>query len=765
MSFLQRRAIEESIKVNLEETLLDDPLVLYNNRHSDIMEFSSTKGTVPRSQGPSKSQFCMICLNTSVGCKLYLANTCNLDLAYEQLTGISLQGEMHLVPQFCTECAQRLANCCKLRDKSLRAYHLLLKLVAINQTLTTQNIEALSVSKNLTSNIGKKSLPPDHCDLYLIHKEQDPEVQELSQSQTIKTEEKLLDSKLILNPDPDEVKTENLDDITDYVVEFDLDDNQTDDLEDVEIDTDIHRDKRMNDKVYLPNNKSIKTEVESVNSKLILNSDLENEVKVKNELLELKTENLGDVQTGDLEDIDIDMDIDIQRDKRVKRKDVYMNNVINDTNNYIDLEDSGSYLKSVVYDEADTKNVKKPAKITNSKIKVIRKRTPKPKTVKKGKKSVKVEDKEFLKQFDVTEMSYDEQLADLQKRKETPNFQNSVYKCVECFKGFRSDNVYNTHKDKHTDKFGKVVCPICRLHYQSQHKLNEHVSRVHRMKYSCTSCPLVTSHKMAAINHQQWHDGVVYTCPHCQEERHSKTGYLSHLRIMHPTNMVCTLCGFSFLNQKGLGLHVKRKHRDLDVQNPDGPFCEPCNIRFASDTAYKQHMQVSLKHAAGKLLKRNTPKQNYTRTDKSEEQLNSETKLISCEQCGVQLQGFRSYNHHFKMYHPGETRTQHPPHKTNSASSQCLCEKCGQSFLTPYTLQFHMTSKHSGKKEFQCDVCDKSFYLKRHLVLHVKTHSGDQLLHQCPVCQKKFNLRANCKRHIWTHKARKPHACVTCEPQ
>ncbi|XP_045783406.1 zinc finger protein 62 homolog isoform X2 [Maniola jurtina] len=723
------------------------------------MEFSSTEKTVPRSREPSKSQFCMICLDTSAACKLYSANTYNLDLEFEHLTGISLESVMLFVPQFCTICAQRLSNSRKLRDKCLRAYHLLMELVEVNKLLTTDNIKTLNRSNNLTSSMGKRSFQPDHCDLYLIHQEQEPDIQELPHSKSIKTEEKLLDTKLVLNPDledennvENEVKTKDIQ--TDDLVDFDLDD-QTDNLEN--IDVDIQSNERVYNRVDLSNKKTMKMEVESVNGKLIRNPDLENEVEVKNQL---KMDNLYDEQTDDLENVDMDIDI---LDKRVKHKDMYRNCVVNDTDNCIYLKVvENSHLESGVNDEADTETVKMPpAIVTNSKIKAIQKRTVKPKAVKKGKNPVKV-DQEFSKQFKVTEMTHEEQLTDLQKRKETANFQNSLYKCVECFKGFRSGNVFNTHKDKHTDKFGKVICLVCGLHYPTQHKLNEHVSRVHRMKYSCTSCSLVTSHKMAAINHQNWHNGVIYTCPHCQEKRRSKTGYLSHLRIMHPTDVVCTVCGFSFLNQKGLGLHVKRKHRDHDVENPDGPLCEPCDIRFASDAAYQQHMQVSLKHSAGKLLKRNTPKQNYTRADKTEDELNSETKLLSCEQCGVQLHGFRSYNHHFKTQHPGEPRAQHPPHKPSAVTSQCLCEKCGQSFLTKHTLKFHMTSKHSGKKEFKCDVCQKTFCLRRYLALHLKTHSGDQPLHQCPVCQKKFNLRANCKRHIWTHAARKPHACATC---
>ncbi|XP_045783427.1 zinc finger protein 99-like isoform X3 [Maniola jurtina] len=658
------------------------------------MEFNATKKAVPRSAGPSKAQFCMICLDTSKDCKLYPVNKYNLDIEFENLTGISLQGKLYFVPQFCTICAQRLSNCSKLRDKCLRAYHLLLGLVEINKLLTTQNIKTLNRSNNLTSSMGKRSFQPDHCDLYLIHQEQEPEVPEIPHSETIKIEVKLLDTKLILNPNP---KNEN---------------------------------------------------------------NLEEQVAEMNEPKTEKMDNIiSDVEfvdeINDIVQSDTDIDIDTHSDKRIKDKvDKFMNDVMNDTDNDWDFlkdsfsdtdSDSGAVNKAITVNaKATTHEIKENNK--RLKRKLVRRKAIDPATL------------EYLKQYKITELTPEEQLADIQKRKDKENFKNSPYKCMTCFKGALNIDTYNAHMERHTDKYGKSICSVCGLHFKSNKAVRSHVINTHSVRYSCNTCPLVTNHKVVAKNHAGWHKGTTYKCLHCPEELHSKTAYFSHLRIAHPTDVVCTLCGFSFINERGLGVHLNLKHHGANLQDVDGPLCEECNIRFASVTAYRQHMEVSFKHATGGRPKRNTPKQKPENANYNKRyQMYKHKPVLTCEECGMQMEGYRSYYRHFRFSHPGKTRSQFP---VNYAP--CLCEQCGKSFTNRYLLKDHML-QHSGKKEFQCDVCKKSFFLKFHLVTHLKTHSEDQPTYECPVCQKKFVNKANCNRHIWTHKDHKPHKCQACD--
>ncbi|OWR51314.1 putative ionotropic receptor IR75p [Danaus plexippus plexippus] len=52
--------------------------------------------------------------------------------------------------------------------------------------------------------------------------------------------------------------------------------------------------------------------------------------------------------------------------------------------------------------------------------------------------------------FTITDLTLEEQIADIQKRQESSNFKNSVYKCMECFKGFLDEGAYNGHMTRHT---------------------------------------------------------------------------------------------------------------------------------------------------------------------------------------------------------------------------------------------------------------------------------------------------------------------------
>lgn len=52
--------------------------------------------------------------------------------------------------------------------------------------------------------------------------------------------------------------------------------------------------------------------------------------------------------------------------------------------------------------------------------------------------------------FTVTDLTVEEQIAEIQKRKETANYKNSVFKCTACFKGFLDEDAYNGHMSRHT---------------------------------------------------------------------------------------------------------------------------------------------------------------------------------------------------------------------------------------------------------------------------------------------------------------------------
>ncbi|XP_045783165.1 zinc finger protein 879-like [Maniola jurtina] len=664
------------------------------------MDFDIDSGLVS-SAIPLPAQFCMICLDTTENCKLYPVHKYNLAAEFQKLTGISLQlqGDVHFVPQFCTECAHRLGNCSTFRDKSLRAYRLLQDLVKKHETLTTQNIRTIDRKENqLSSNIGKKIYEPDYCDFHLT------------------------DIKIHYNPQKKDVKKES-------VV-----------LEDTE-------------PIF-----NVKCEVEIFNSDtfdgaIIISKDDTDNKKNQSAIKDLK----NDTESKD-HDIDIDVcddtdylnyDMGNETDRKIKREKIINKKQIRNSRTKINtVKGRKKPIKSehrVLKKKPVQKDSVNENKLSDIVVKIVKKRVRKKKLPPGTKRVPKT--KLDLKLIEEIELTQEQQIAEILKRQASDNYKNSSHKCNICYKGYYHLEAYNAHMDRHTDKFGLFECDVCRLRFKSKFTLKKHMYN-HRVIYKCTKCQFVSNHRTAVVHHERWHDGKIYKCTHCEEKFTKCTSLMSHIRIKHPSDYVCTQCGFSFIGERGLHLHMRKKHSFVDTQNLAGPLCEPCNIRFASGEAYLQHMQASPKHAPVGQLRPNCPNQKKMNKKMS----------IDCEQCGVKLESLRQYSMHFKAEHPDKVRTQFPKDKV-TLESNVMCEKCGKTFTAPVYLRDHM-QKHTGIKLYKCDICDKSFMQKSTLTNHIHRHS-DNLA--CDVCHKPFSNAANLQRHMVSHQAVRPYyKCDFC---
>ncbi|VVC99038.1 unnamed protein product, partial [Leptidea sinapis] len=361
--------------------------------------------------------------------------------------------------------------------------------------------------------------------------------------------------------------------------------------------------------------------------------------------------------------------------------------------------------------------------------------------------------------FVITDLTYEEQLAEVHKRRESANYKNSTYRCTLCFKGFLDEDAFKAHMMRHTRECGEYECGICKVHYKTLAKLYKHISGVHLMRYSCKRCPFTTLHIALARSHDRWHDGKKFHCQHCSQEFNTLTTYMSHLRIKHPTDFVCELCGYSFVSEKGKYQHRSLKHRLDDFQIPDdGPRCEKCNIQFRSDEAYEKHISVSLRHTAApvaneyrkpSLRKKGIRLAGFRRERVLEEPL-------SCEQCDVQLNSVHEYNAHFRREHPDKNRTVYPTIK-----APCMCEICGRIFQSRAVLRDHRWT-HTGETPFRCTDCGKTFSSRKQLVVHEHVHTDERKTFQCGLCAREFSTRGNCRRHMSVHTTVRPHQCELC---
>ncbi|XP_052746028.1 zinc finger protein 235 [Bicyclus anynana] len=692
---------------------------LKNNAVPSIFKYKSNSVSV-----------CVMCLNTN--CKLLPFNKLVTE-AYTSITGISKTRLLKINPDplLCTECVQKLTNCNQFRDKSLCAFKLLKKLYDKHGTLKLENIEAIDRSDyKLTSNLATHSINPYYCG------DQFEEGNEQDLIAAIKTEPKIvLKTKL-----KEEASSAN--DIAHYITIDNYNDgyndtyDMNDDYNEAQVKNNID-----NDHTYA---------VEYLDSDIDVDCDIDRDVNYNtddntNHDIEQNYDIGHNIENNTDYDVDHSLDYDIDQDNSLNNYDSmnsfnenkdYFKQVIDLTSN--DDEFTPKAINKAVKRKRETKrtNIKKKtaskikvkfvakSKITksnkklNTKVNKVKKR--KTKTNNKAKNGVKDEDstksdhRNILKRFKVTALSYEEQLAEVQKRKET--YRRLPYQCGICCNGFSSAMLYERHKERHTDKYGIYECAVCGIHVKTRRKILIHINNQHGYRLTCKICKFVCHDKSRARTHMYWHNGRIYKCRYCGVEFMKKTTYFSHLRIKHPSDNVCSLCGFSFVSMKGLQCHQTMMHRFDDTSTMTGPQCAECNIRFASETAYQQHLKVSPRHAPEGSLQRNEPK--YV---------------------------------HMNPYKKGET-----------VGDPVLCELCGKSFKYPVTLRNHLVM-HSGEKLHKCELCGKRFMFKLQLESHVRLHV-DPKPYECNVCGERFTNYSNRRRHQLRHKESRPlYACELCD--
>ncbi|XP_028160185.1 zinc finger protein 468-like [Ostrinia furnacalis] len=210
------------------------------------------------------------------------------------------------------------------------------------------------------------------------------------------------------------------------------------------------------------------------------------------------------------------------------------------------------------------------------------------------------DDSNMEEYVNIITLSREEQFQEIENRKTSSNYLNSVFKCEHCYKGFIDGKAWKHHLSRHEPKPGDVECEICKFRFKSKRHLSKHVA-LHEKKYACKACPYVSKCTTQAKQHQRWHKGVTYKCQHCDEILSKWTSYLSHVRLKHPSEFICGACGYSFVSRLGLSMHRTMMHKDAEPEEAEGDsteggYCALCDVKFSSMEAYRRHMVTSAKH-------------------------------------------------------------------------------------------------------------------------------------------------------------------------
>ncbi|XP_068627350.1 zinc finger protein 879-like [Battus philenor] len=378
--------------------------------------------------------------------------------------------------------------------------------------------------------------------------------------------------------------------------------------------------------------------------------------------------------------------------------------------------------------------------------------------------------------FTISALTYDEQIEEITRRQDTATYRNAPFKCTVCYRGFAIKDRYEAHIVRHSEQSGAYECFICKTRLKTGRALRKHLTAQHTEKFSCKGCPFVTRNRGVAREHEKWHAGTKYQCPHCPCEFDKLTTYMGHIRIKHVSDFVCELCGYTFVSKKGIEVHKKKKHRLHDKTiTLEGPYCEVCEVRFISEEAHTRHLKLSSRHSSDNdpnRIRNDSQSMNSERGGRTVRRIErrpvvhprapndrdrgSDTGPVACEQCGLQLRDLRLYAQHFRRAHPDKNRTKYPAMKTPA-----MCEQCGRIFQSMALLKDHMWV-HTGEKRFKCSSCDKSFTQKSNLVFHLRVHSAQRPSYECPLCGKHFAFFNNRRRHMFIHTGLKPFRCETC---
>ena len=129
---------------------------------------------------------------------------------------------------------------------------------------------------------------------------------------------------------------------------------------------------------------------------------------------------------------------------------------------------------------------------------------------------------------------------------------------------------------------------------------------------------------------------------------------------------------------------------------------------------------------------------------------------VVCPHCGNSFQNQHCLNVHVKQVHEialvqcdkCDVVCSNPPklyrHQRNFHKPM-TCEKCGENFLGEKSYNIHVRYKHA-ERQFKCEICSKEFVARQNLEDHMNIHTGEKP-HECDVCQQRFSDRNNMRAH------------------
>ena len=295
--------------------------------------------------------------------------------------------------------------------------------------------------------------------------------------------------------------------------------------------------------------------------------------------------------------------------------------------------------------------------------------------------------------------------------------------------------------------------------------------------FKCDRCGFIARHQKNLEKHINSHDAEFnYKCPHCLFINTCFKTFRMHMNKFHPKEKItmkrnplekykhqCEKCGYETNSQEKL-----RKHK---IDHEEGRFyhCEICNYIAVSHVKLGKHMK--LKHPQT-LLKKCTQcdySTNRSKIFKAHVLAHKDPNALKCSLCSFISSSQRQFATHMSSKHPEEQssfETESSPskevpekspaaavrqlwkcdmclyssnreavlevHKRCHGNPNCLkCDHCYFLTLHKYSLEKHLSEKHSIKKVYSCQKCNFTTKRVEFFRNHTKAHDS-KYSYGCP---------------------------------
>ncbi|XP_039748392.1 uncharacterized protein LOC120625406 isoform X1 [Pararge aegeria] len=662
---------------------------------------------------PTTIQVCSICLDTDS--KMFSMSKYNLEDAYEHLTGHALCDGGNLKHILCFECAQRLKNFNKFRDKSLRARSLMLDLVEKHEVITIHHISQLSHARSsLKSNLAWRNLseePSGPIELEDSSDEQTDVKTESACSEPDQSEELGLESDLQVRRNSSDAHAEDKFNAAtdesipnDYIQDEDIpgehiadkqlsDEHMPDEYIQEENILDDHiADKHIPDEQivdeYIPEVHNPEEHIgdEYIQDEYIIDDHIQDEnlpdEHIADEYIEVgyipdqqildahsTNEYMGYTPLGEEDIPDEPITDDHVADEHIQGEDIVDGHNIPDdhtADEYFQDEDiSGGKLSDEHHPNEDCAY---------------------------GAGVTPLSDDINLPNGDLDEPAIKRSLD-----KESAQVSLAPLKHTECSVEYSSTLNNKEH-------------PRTRFHTTLPQCTNRYPRRAERSSYT---------RSVSSASERTRHTKLLQRSVHKTSPRYSGRLALRAKRSNGGRNASSTVTSLATPEQDRSPTTPKTNNYSKNSNIIEGQkyICDLCQKEF-------QQKCVLVKHIMH----------------------HSKQKLHTCNICQYQSKYSGNLIKHV-MTHTGEK-----PFSCRLCQYKCT-KKCN--------LERHMRS-HTGLKPYECKICKYKCTIKSNLMSHMRTHTGEKP-YACKVCQYKCSQGSTLASHMRTHIIEKPYACELCE--